>query len=164
MIRSNSLKGILLCLIAGLFGCQGASDAVVLEEKDLLSYGIPITIQAPVDADIKTMDWGFQRDITVSDSNWYKLQIFSSRATIHNLADLKAQYVQEAVNNPYFREITQEDPDGFVFSLEIDSLINYDFRHFKLQGDNEYLFQAGMIGSFTEEQIQRLYQIAKEAR
>lgn len=151
--------GTLLLFVA----CQSAGDGLSMVEKDLLSYGVPITIQVPDSADIKSMDWGLQKDITIKDG-WFNLQIFSSRALTHSMDKLKANHLDEIRRGPYFSQVMTEDPDGFIFEVTVDSVNNYDFRHLKIQGDNEYVFQAGMLGNFTLEQIEHLYQVAKEAR
>ncbi|MDH3648410.1 MAG: hypothetical protein OEQ53_01950 [Saprospiraceae bacterium] len=154
-----------LILLTLFLACQSNDAKLNLVEKDLLTYGIPITIQVPDSAEIKTMDWGMQKDITIiSQKDWYSLQLFSSRAGNHNLDAVKAEYLEMAQLNPFFQKVVSEDPDGFVFELQIDSTINYDFRHIKIQGDTEYLFQAGMFGTYSLEQIQQLYEISKLAR
>jgi hypothetical protein len=160
---SNWFKIVLIFLI--LTACQSGENQLDLIEKDLLSYGIPITLQMPDSAQIKTMDWGTQKDITIlSPTDWYSLQLFSSMATNHNMDAVKAEYLELAQENPYFQRVVSEDPDGFIYELVIDSLTNYDFRHIKIQGDKEYVFQAGMYGTYTLDQIEQLYQISKSAK
>jgi hypothetical protein len=144
--------------------CTPKSDDMPLVEKDLLAYGIPITLQVPDSAEIKTMDFGVQKDITVKGPDWYNLQIFSSTASSSDMAKTKSEHLSIINDNPYFRNMVREEEDGFIFEMEIDSLQNYDFRHLKIQGDREYVFQAGLYGTFSIEDIEKLYQIAKEAK
>ena len=160
IVKLNHCLGFILLIV--MWACQPHTD-VDLVEKDLLSYGIPITIKMPDSAEINMMDWGVQKDLTISE-DWYNLQIFSSKALTHDLSKLKNNKLQEVKSNPYFSQIIQEDPDGFIFEIKLDSLLNYDFRHFKIQGDNEYSFQAGMVGERSLEEVERLYQIVREAR
>ena len=94
LIKCGCFVGLLL-----LFACQSAEGELKLVEKDLISYGIPITLMVPDSADIKAVDWGLQKDITIKDA-WYNLQIFSSRALTHNLAKLKTNQLEEVRANP----------------------------------------------------------------
>ena len=145
--------------------CQTLEGNLNLVEKDLFSYGIAITIEVPDSADINMMDWGLQKDITIRDeSSWYNLQIFSSRALTHNLQKVKDNQLQVVQEGPYFSKIISEDPDGFIFETLVDSMSNYDFRHFKIQGDNEYLFQAGLLGKYSLDQVNQIYEVAQRAR
>ena len=144
--------------------CTSKPDDLALVEKDLLGYGIPITLNVPDSAEIKTRDFGVQKDITIQGPDWYNLQIFSSTASSSNMAKVKSEYLSIINDNPYFRDMVSEEEDGFIFEMEIDSLQNYDFRHIKIQGDREYVFQAGLFGTFSLEDIEKLYKISKEAR
>lgn len=151
-------------LVLPLFLCQCSTEANELTERDLLREGMPITILVPDSVEIKTMDWGLQKDITLIGEDNYNLQIFSSQTTTPSMPKLVSQQKELVRSNPYFSKFVQEDQDGFLYEMSIDSLTNFSFRHFKIQGDREYTFQTGMIGTFTESEVQRLYQIAKDAK
>lgn len=131
---------------------------------DLLEYGIPITIEVPDSAKVKTMDWGIQKDISIGGAPGYSLQIFSSQVSTHDMAVAIKDLRQTVEDGVYFSKFIKEDTDGFIFEMMIDTVINYDFRHLKIQGDREYLFQAGMSDTFTREEIEKLYDVAKKAR
>lgn len=161
---ANLTKSLCLILFCSLIACQTGQTDLQLQEKDLLEYGIPITIEVPDSAEIKSMDWGIQKDISISGVTGYSLQIFSSKASTHNLSVAIRDLKQTVEDGVYFSQFTLEEDDGFIFEMMIDTVVNYDFRHLKIQGDNEYLFQAGMSDSFTREQIEMLYNIAKKAR
>jgi len=153
------------CLAILVSSCQPESGSINLVEKDLLLYGVAVTLQVPDSAEIKLTDWGLQKDITIKDNtSWYNLQIFSSRALTHNLEKLKASQLEMAQESMYFSQLISEDPDGFIFETRVDSIVNYDFRHFKIQGDNEYLFQGGLMGKSTLDEIKLMYDIAKDAK
>ena len=147
-----------------MLACQSGEPNINLTSKDLLEYGIPITLEVPDSAEIKAMDWGIQKDVSITDGSWYDMQIFSSKVGNHNL-ETAVKEVKEAVEEgTYFSKFITEEADGFVFEMMIDTLLNYDFRHVKVQGDNEYIFQAGMSGSYSQKQVEQLYQIAKAAQ
>ncbi len=136
-----------------------------LVEKDLLSYGVPLTLQVPDSAEITLTEWGLQKDITIVDAkSGYNLQVFNSKALTHNLEKLKENQRALVEEGPYFSKIITDEADGFVFELKVDSTINYDFRHFKIQGDQEYLFQGGLMSRYSLEEAQKIYAIAKAAK
>ncbi len=154
---------VLLAVMA--LGCKGLSEpSIELRAVDLLPHGVPLTIQAPPTARVKAMDWGVQKDITINDDDWYQLQIFYSTAQRRNPATLIREMKQLVEEGRYFSQFLVEEDAGFIFEVSIDSVINYDFRHIKIQGDREYSFQAGMSGMYTLPQIELLYRMAKEAK
>lgn len=152
------------CIInLSLLSCEaGRADAAWLE-RDLLEHGVPMTLVMPDSTKVKVVEWGIQKDITLVGEDWYNLQIFSSRASTHDRKVLKADLLQSVQQGTFFSEVILDEDDGFVFATQIDTLLNYDFRHVKIQGDQEYIFQAGMSSSYTKQQIDQLYKIAKEA-
>lgn len=125
---------------------------------NLLSYGLPITIQAPDSAKVKTSDMGIFKDISISSGEDYAIQIFASQVTNSNLKQLKEDQLASVKKNPYFSKIVREDEQGFVFENQIDSLPNYSFRYIKVMGDQEIIFQTGMMGIFSLEQAEEMYQ------
>jgi len=123
---------------------------------------MPIKIKAPLDAEIESNDFGFMKDISIKDDDGYFLQILSSEAIQLDPTKIKQEKLQEIKNNPYFSSIVQEDDHGFIFEkIRSDSSKNYDFRHIRIQGDNQYIFQAGMIGKFSKEKIEEIYNSVK---
>ena len=159
---------ILISLACGLlmsawWSC-GSDSHASLSEHDLLQYGIPITIRMPDSAEVKTMDWGVQKDVTIEGEGNYSMQIFSSKTADQNLASALNEQKELVKSGPYFSKFIIEENDGFVFEMMVDTVINYDFRHLKIQGGNEYLFQGGLASKQGRDQIESLYMIAKEAR
>ncbi len=157
------IKCLYILVLPTIFACSNNSD-IDLVEKDLLEYGLPITIQAPDSIVVKTMDWLVQKDVTIKGPDWYSLQIFSSKAQTTKIEDALRLQKSTVEDGTYFDEFILEEQDGFIYQLKIDSITNYDFRHVKIQGDNEYIFQAGMMGNYTQAQVERLYEIAKLAK
>jgi hypothetical protein len=132
-----------------------------VEPLDLMKYGLPIQIKAPKDAVVKADDAGFFKDVTVKHGDNYFLQIIGTSATTTDVAVLKADQLREVKKNPFFQEIIFEEPAGFIFRKQIDSLINFDFRFVKIQGSQEYIFQTGLSGTFTEEDVRLMYESVK---
>lgn len=138
-----------------LVACSGSNQA---SELDLLKHGMPIKINASQDAVVVSDDLGFMKDITVKDGSDYFIQILSSSAINLDAEKIKADKLAEVKNGPFFSKIIQEDANGFIFEKQIDANnTNYDFRHIRIQGDKEYIFQTGLIGTFSLEAVKKMY-------
>lgn len=154
---------LLFTIIITIVACQ--SDPVSnLKPLNLLQYGVPISIMAPDSAEVKTMDLLVQKDITVKGEDNYNLQIFASDATTSDEARIATELKGEVQNNPYFSKFVNEtDPNGFVYQLEIDSTTtSYGFQLVRIMGDREYIFQNGLVGIFTQDEINTMYNAVKE--
>jgi len=81
--------------------------------------------------------------------------------TTTDMAVLKDDQLREVKKNPFFKEVIFEETNGFIFQKQIDSLYNYDFRYIKIQGSNEYIFQTGLTGTFSEEDVKEMYESVK---
>ncbi len=129
-----------------------------LKPLDLLSYGIPITIMAPDSADIKTMDFVGVKDVSIKSGNDFYVQVFSSEASTVDVKKVKMNQKRDVENNPYFSKFVKEDDTGFIYEMALDSAqYNYGFCHIRIQGDSEYVFQTGLIGIFSLEEVEKMY-------
>jgi hypothetical protein len=128
---------------------------------DLLPYGVPITVLAPLpdSAKVKKSDLGsILQDITIQNGEDYYIQIYASQAETTDLAKIKANQMADVKANRYYSRIVKEEESGFIYEMMIDSNnINYGFRYVKIQGGMEYVFQPGMVGLFSLEQAQNMY-------
>lgn len=123
---------------------------------------MPITLKAPADSEIISEDLGFMRDITVKSGDNYFIQILAGAAIKLDEAKIKEEKLAEVKNGPFFSKIVKEDDHGFIFEKKIDDKnINYDFRHIRIQGDKEYVFQTGLIGRFTQADVEKMYESVK---
>ncbi len=164
LLKTHYFMRILILISALLMIVSCKNDTTKnLSKLDLMSYGIPISINAPDSADVKVMDMIVQKDITVKKGEDYSIQIFSMESTGNDLAQLKREKLSQVKGNRYFSKIVKESDDGFLFERKIDSTkVNYDFRYFKIMGDKEYIFQTGLIGDFNQEQVQKMYDSVKQ--
>ena len=158
-------KIFLLFLGVALFSvaCQKDTQAE-WKPKELLQYGLPITILAPDSTIVKSDDLGggLIKDVTVKGGKDYFIQIYASQAETNDIARLKSDQLSEVKGNRFFSKIINEEADGFLYEMVIDSnTTNYGFRHIRVQGDMEYIFQPGLIGNFTLEQAERMYDAVK---
>ena len=127
-----------------------------------MEYGIPLTINAPDGAEVKKGDLGIFQDVTVKSGEDYYIQILGSEATNLNVNEVKNALLDDIKRTPYFSKVVEEYEEGFIFQKQIDSTnINYAFRHIKIQGDKEYIFQTGMIGKFDLDDVRLMYDAVK---
>jgi len=156
---------IALGVLFMLGGCQSES-ASSLKPLSLLPHGIPITILAPDSAKIRTMDLLVQKDITVRGEDGYDLQIFASDATSTDVSKIASELKGEVKNNPYFSKIIDEsDPNGFIYETKLDSTtISYGFQLVRVMGDREYIFQNALVGTFSQDEINTMYQAVKDKK
>lgn len=146
-----------------IFSCFACNQGTKTEALDLMKHGLPIKINAPADAEVKSTDYGFAQDVTVKAGEDYDIQIIASDASNYDIAKLKAEKLAEVKTGLYFSKIIEEDDNGFVFEKMIDETrINYDFRYVKIQGSKEYVFQTGLIGKFTEDQVKKMFASIKK--
>lgn len=147
----------ILAVMALVVSCKG-DPLAEMQKTELMSHGFPIAVFVPEGADIKKGDFGVMQDLTIKAGDDYYVQIFSSDAHTTDVKKVLNDKLSEAKSHPYFSKIIQEDEQGFIFEKDVDGKLNYDFRYVKLQGDKEYVFQTGLIGNYTEEQVRAMYQ------
>lgn len=158
------MKRLLFFLFAALLigACQ-QNTGPQWAELDLMSYGVPLSIAAPDSAKVKTTDLGLIKDITIKEGEDYYIQLYASAASTNDVAKIKADQLGEVKNNRFFSKIVKEEADGFIYETAIDSSnINYGFRYIYLQGDMEYIFQTGLIGTFTQQQTEKMYEAVQQ--
>lgn len=145
-----------------VLACQTGDKKSALVPLDLMQYGVPLTIQAPDSAEVKTMDMGFMKDVTIKKNGDYYVQIYASQANTTDVVKILAQQLKEVKDNRYFSKIIREEDAGFIYETAIESLnISYGFRHVRIQGDNEFIFQTGLIGTFSLEDVEYMFDSVK---
>ena len=149
----------LFCLIV-LISCR--RDPVPMSALDLQPYGIPVIIRAPDSSEVVQKDYTFMRDITIRKLPGFDIQIFELNAPSNDAAGEKLHQLTSVREDPFFRELIREDEHGFIYSKALDSVaLDYDFRLVKLLGDKELIFQTGLAGSYTLEQVEWMYNSVK---
>lgn len=147
-----------------LMSCQSEPTSN-LKSLNLLQYGVPMSILAPDSAKVETMDLVVQKDITVKsrENDDYYVQIYASDAETNDVAQIKSTQLREVKGNRYFSKIINEEEQGFIYETKLDSTnINYGFRYVYLQGDKQYVFQTGLIGTFTQEEVENMYKAVQQ--
>lgn len=159
MIKSYIHFISLLAFMLSIAACGSGPKKTT--KLDLMSYGLPITINAPDSSEVEMDDMLVVKEVTVKSGDEYSLLILSSKATSNDISSMKSKALAEVKDERYFSKIIQEDEDGFIFEKQVDEKIFYDFRYFKIQGDSEYSFRTGFVGFFTEEQVRDMYASVK---
>lgn len=155
MYLKNLLPLFVLLLAVG--ACNPDADTS-MAEMDLMEHGMPIVIKAPEGAEVKKMDLVLSQDISVIQGPDFHVQIFESNADTRDVAEIKGRLLKEIKRHPYFYALLQDDSAGFIYETRVDSnYINYGFRHVRIQGDKEYIFQQGLQGRFTREAVESMY-------
>lgn len=150
------------CLLIFLVACNSSEQS--LSYTDLLSYGVPIEIQAPDSVEIKSSDIGALRDVILTGPDGYRIQIFASPA-YSNKANVIKEYKSEIKNHPQFKEFVREESDGFLYAFQLDSTItNYGFRYITVKGGKEIVIQQGMLGVYTRDVAEQLFNYALQSR
>jgi len=150
----------LLLAITSFSACR--KDQLKFEKLDLQPHGIPITIMAPDSVEVQQKDYTFMRDITIRKDDTYFIQIFEFDAANLDAAGEKLRQLTSVQADPFFKELIKEDDLGFIYSRMQDSTnLNYDFRHVKILGAKELIFQTGLVGSFALEDVERMYKAVR---
>ena len=154
-IYYRSILSLFLFCAAVFISCKQEPTLVPL---DLMSHGLPIKILAPEKVTIVPSDFGIMKDCIVTDSAGFILQIFESQVTELNTKTAIENIKSDQQTKDTFSKMIQEDPHGFIFERKIgEDYINYDFRHIRIAGDRQYLFQAGIARQFTLDQVKLMY-------
>lgn len=156
-------KVLFLTLIIGTFIYCSSDPQADYTELDLLSYGFPVKVMAPDSPTIKTFDLVVKKDLTIQKGDDYYVQIFMGNASNYDPEKVKANLITELEeNNRYFTGVVLEEPHGFIYETSVDSTnTSYGFKYVKIRGDKEFVFQTGLLGSFTREQVENMYKAVK---
>lgn len=148
---------IVVLSIVFCFSCK--TDKVSnYNDLDLLKYGMPISVKAPLDSEVTMDDLGVMKDVTVKSGDDYFLQVFSSTAISLDAKSIKQTKLEEVKIADYFSRIVEDNEHGFIYEKKIGENLDYDFRFVKIQGDYEFIFQTGLYGTFSEEDVRAMYQ------
>lgn len=157
-----TIRTILYILVAGLIFFSCKSDPLDgMKKTELMQYGFPIAMYAPDGAEFKKTDYGVMQDLTVKAADNYYVQIFMSDLLTIDKKAVMNDKLAEAKSHKFFSKIISEEEDGFIFEKNVDGVLNYDFRVLKIQGDKEYVFQTGLSGNYTEEEVKAMYASVK---
>ncbi len=132
-----------------------------MKKTELMQYGFPIAMHVPEGAEIKKTDYGVMQDLTVKADENYYVQIFMSDLLTLDKKTVMNDKLAEAKSHKFFSKIIAEEDDGFIFEKNVDGILNYDFRVVKIQGDKEYVFQTGLAGNYSEEDVKAMYASVK---
>ena len=151
-------KYLFLFLLGSFLFIQCKTDkSANYPSKDLLKHGFAISVKAPENAKIESDDFGIMQELTIQSGDEYNVQILKSLTNTSNLKEALDAQMKLVKGDTYFSKIIEEYENGFIFEKKIDENINYDFRYVKLVGEDEYVYQTGMVGTYTEESVREMY-------
>ncbi|MEM1359364.1 MAG: hypothetical protein AAGF89_14250 [Bacteroidota bacterium] len=158
------MRHLLFILLAICITSCASEPAEKWASLDLTPYNVPITIQAPDSAEVKSSSLsGVIQDVTIkSTEEDYSVQVLGSQAVTNDMTRLKAEQLELVRDNRYFESIVSEEPNGFIFQNRIDTTAIYGFRYIIYQGDKEYVFQNGFDGTFGLPEIEAMYAAVKQ--
>ncbi len=157
-MKNTFFPVFLLCLV--LPACRQEPEG--FKELDLNPFGLPFSILAPDSAEVIPKDYGVMRDITVRKGEDFFIQIFEFEAPRTDAAGEKLRQLQTVREDPFFHEVIREDEHGFIYATRPDSLQTYyDFRHIRMAGTKELIFQTGLVGRFSLEEVKKMYKAVK---
>ncbi len=155
--------GISFTLLVLFFSACNTGSTSNFKPKDLLEYGVPLTILAPDSVEVKKEDWIVRKGLSIRNEaeNFY-VQLWIKNAKSNNLEQSKNEVLSEVKAERYFSKVINEDEGGFIFEKQIDSTTTeYNFRYIKLQGDKEFIFQKGLSGLYSLKDIEAMYEAVK---
>lgn len=154
---------LIICLLIVTCASEAGSD---WSELDLTGHRVAISIMAPDSAKVASKSLsGVMQDVTIkSVEDNYSVQVLGSRATTNDMAKLKAEQLDLVRSNQYFERVIVEEPNGFIYENMIDTTAIYGFRYIVYQGDQEFVFQNGLEGTFGLEAIEAMYAAVKQEK
>jgi len=148
----------LLTLMWMLTAC--ASDG--LETIDLQTYGANISIKAPTDAEIKSSELGFRKEITVKQ-DMYDLLISVAQDVRETANELNKKNLESTkAAGEVFSRIVQEDDNGFIYEINQGVEKNYDFRYVYVKNGAAYHFRRNFVGDFTLDDVKKMYKAVQQ--
>ena len=154
---------LIICLLIVACASEPGFD---WKELDLTGHRVAVSIMAPDSAKVASKSLsGVIQDVTIkSTEDNYSVQVLGSRAATNDMAKLKAEQLDLVRSNPYFERVIVEEPNGFIYENMIDTTAIYGFRYIIYQGDQEFVFQNGLEGTFGLEAIEAMYAAVKQEK
>ena len=154
-----ALAALLCCLVA--CGTEDPVDA--WPELNLLQYEVPVTVHAPAGTTVKNKNLGILQDVTLNGPEGYDVQLYVSESLGTPAVTVLADQREEVEAMRYFATVIEEQPDAFLFRMVVDtSNISYDFRHVRVIGDKELVFQTGLSSHATEDEARRMMEAVRK--
>lgn len=153
--------GIFAALIL-LASC--ASENSDLNELDLMSYGMPISIKAPEGAEVTKRNVLFQQELHIQSGEEFDILVTMGDAVSLDEARLKSERMKAVKDHRYFFRVVEDDERGFIYENRIDSLnTTFGFNYIQITGDKEFTFENSRSGMYDLEQIQKMYSAVRKA-
>ncbi|MBK6949710.1 MAG: hypothetical protein IPH16_18025 [Haliscomenobacter sp.] len=163
-MKTKICFGLLVLLLAFASCKEKKETGLNWPVLDLMPHGLPIAVMAPDSARVSVTKVGAIEDVTVINegAERYSVQIYVQPVITSDMAELKANQINEVKSNADFLQILEEDERSFLYSLKQLNGTTYSFRYVHLQADKEYVFTTGFNETFTLEEAKRLLQAVRQ--
>ncbi|MEO5906455.1 MAG: hypothetical protein ABIQ11_07005 [Saprospiraceae bacterium] len=137
-------------------------DRPHFEVLDMRQYGLPLEILVPDTARVVRKEYEIMNDITVRSGDGFNIQIFQSNVTSSDAGPVKREQLESIWQDPNFIELVLDEEQGFIFKkYSVENGEDFDFRYVKIIENKEYLFQAGLVWSFSQKEVELMYRSVK---
>ncbi|MBK8621851.1 MAG: hypothetical protein IPN79_08840 [Saprospiraceae bacterium] len=143
----------MMCLLVLSCGEKTSSEK---GKTTLHKYGIPVSLLLPVDVDIRKTSDGKISAVAIRNDSGYNMLVLMGETNFSTAQKAKFQQREQIVNNPAFIKIVEDYEDGFLFEWQGEDRIMYDFRHIKIVGNKEIVFQAGSTCECPEDAVMNM--------
>lgn len=162
------LSLLCICLFIGV-GCGSFGEeknALKYQEKNLSSYGAPISLllqeEAKIEENHETYEKGF---IIHEDSIDVLVDIFEELAdSSYNALQIKKQRLKEKQQDGDFHQLIQDDSTGFVYVTKDTELgLNYHFFHVLVAGKKQIEVSEGVphTNAYSQNTLMDIYKRVK---
>lgn len=140
-----------------IISCQ--SDGVKTKKFDLVAYGIPLTVKAPVNATV--LQPAGKGEVWIQDTATnFDVQVSKSILLSSDITKIKAEALEIVKVMDGFSKLILEEDQGFIYETNFNGTF-YDFQYIMIQGDNKYVFQKNIAAESTLKEVEMMYEIVK---
>ena len=151
-----------VCLLLAAGACEPATPVDDWTPLNLLQYEVPATVLAPAGTNVRNDNLGILQDVKLTGEDGYDVQIYASEALETDAATVLTDQRQEVESMRYFADIVEDQPDGFLFRMAVDTAnVSYDFRHVRIIGDRELIFRTGLTRNASEAEARRMFEAVR---
>ncbi len=146
---------VLMFTLGSIVSCK--SDKGKYQGLDLMKYGIPYIVNAPINVVTSQIGGGQMLDLRLTNDEDYDVMIFMTKAETKRLNIIKQFKKEEVSFYPGFKKIIEEYNEGFIYEkYSPNGNISYDFYAIKIVGDNEINFISGAKRDYSEAEVKAM--------
>ena len=162
------LSLLLLWSLLGWVACESGPtepESTFTKTVQLIEYGIPVSIQAPEDAQVTNQSDNFMQDVLLKGTHYY-VQIYGTPATTTNCNNLAQEALTDLkTTDPTFKQVVRQDDCGFIYAIqtENDTTTYYNFDYYAIKGNKAYRFTStsGPLVDLNQSDLEAIYEAVK---